>query len=118
MDRLSKKTKKARGIAKKKAPPPPIEKPLQYLNKEYLSDEKISELREQYRSFKPFPCIMLPNVLDEEFLNHVKEELYNEEMWYVKNNDLYTFAQTDDLKNTKLVRTPFAISCHQQFIRK
>lgn len=61
-----------------------------------------SHFQEEYADKTPFRYHVLKDVFDEGFLEEVKTELDDEE-WYPKNNDLYTFAQTDDLKNTKQV---------------
>ncbi|XP_068249664.1 prolyl 3-hydroxylase OGFOD1 [Palaemon carinicauda] len=48
---------------------------------------------------QPFKCMYMPQFLqDASFLNKVKEELSSLEM-YKKNNDLYKFKQTSDLKS-------------------
>lgn len=59
-------------------------------------------LQGEYSDKTPFRYHVLKDVFDEDFLEEVKTELDDEE-WYPKNNDLYTFAQTDDLKNTRQV---------------
>lgn len=50
---------------------------------------------------EPFFCCQLPTFLENEtFLNDLKDELLNLK-FYEKNNDLYKFHQSDDLKETK-----------------
>lgn len=77
--------------------------PLKYLNSDYLSAENAKKLAESFRKETPFPHASLSGFLDDAFLDKVKQELVKKEEWYIKNNDLYTFCQTDDLKNTKQV---------------
>lgn len=79
---------------------------LEYLNEKYRNSDHIKTIKEQYNETKNFRHAKLPNFLDEEFLNNVKEELFNEineEDWNPKNNDLYTFIQSNDLKHTETV---------------
>lgn len=79
---------------------------LQYLNEKYRSKDFIKTVKEQYNETKNFRHAKLQNFLDEEFLVKVKEELFNEineEDWNPKNNDLYTFIQSNDLKHSEKV---------------
>lgn len=72
------------------------------LNSDYLSSELVQTIKEDFLSHKPFSYTVLPSFLDEKFLEECAKELESEE-WFPKNNDLYTFLQTDDLKVTKKV---------------
>jgi Rps23 Pro-64 3,4-dihydroxylase Tpa1-like proline 4-hydroxylase len=67
------------------------------LNANYLTNELVETIRDDYKSHKPFNYTVLPSFMDESFLKEVAKELESEE-WFPKNNDLYTFLQTDDLK--------------------
>lgn len=73
------------------------------LNPAYLSDEHIDVIKEHYKSHTPFNYAVLPKFMDETLLKAAAAELEADE-WFPKNNDLYTFLQTDDLKITKKVR--------------
>jgi hypothetical protein len=75
----------------------------QLLNASYLTTELVETIRADFRSHQPFSYTVLPNFMDEAFLESVAAELEKEE-WFPKNNDLYTFLQTDDLKISKKVR--------------
>jgi hypothetical protein len=79
--------------------------PLRYLNSDYLSAENAKKIADSFKKEAPFPHASLSGFLDDAFLDKVKQELLKKEEWYIKNNDLYTFTQTDDLKNTKQVRS-------------
>lgn len=51
---------------------------------------------------KPFKCVRLKNfIANENFLHELKPEL-NELEFCPKNNDLYKFSQSQDLKNVKI----------------
>jgi hypothetical protein len=95
----------ARGQKKAKAAalPPPDSDVLKYLNKDYLSEEHAQKLKAEFAQ-KPFPHAGLTNFLDDGFLRNVKEQLVTNEEWFVKNNDLYSFAQTDALQKSQQVR--------------
>lgn len=73
------------------------------LNSDYLSSDLVETIRADYQSHKPFQYTVLPSFMDQDFLKAVAGELEKEE-WFPKNNDLYTFLQTDDLKISKKVR--------------
>lgn len=83
--------------------------PLQFLNKEYLSTETAAKIAENFKKETPFSYASLADFLDGAFLDKVKVELLKKEEWNMKNNDLYTFTQTDDLKHTTQVRPT---GCH------
>jgi hypothetical protein len=57
----------------------------------------MANLEEMFKSNQPFPHLSLQNFFDEEFLSKIRKEVlkmkFNE-----KNNDLYQFKQSDDLK--------------------
>lgn len=78
------------------------------LNSNYLTTELVETIRADYKSHKPFNYTVLPSFLDETFLKAVGAELEQEE-WFPKNNDLYTFLQTDDLKISKKVRFVYIV---------
>lgn len=73
------------------------------LNPKYLTSEHVDAIRAEHQAKKPFSYTVLPNFLDEKFLESCKTALSKEE-WFPKNNDLYTFLQTDDLKISENVR--------------
>ena len=78
------------------------------LNANYLTNELVETIRDDYKSHKPFNYTVLPSFMDESFLKEVAKELESEE-WFPKNNDLYTFLQTDDLKISEKVRYIFEL---------
>lgn len=73
------------------------------LNSDYLTTELVDTIRTDFREKKPFNYTVLPNFMDETFLESCAAALEKEE-WFPKNNDLYTFLQTDDLKVSQNVR--------------
>ena len=80
------------------------------LNADYLTTELVDTIRADYKSKKPFNYTVLPNFMDEAFLESCGAALEKEE-WFPKNNDLYTFLQTDDLKiSDKVRRIPLSLS--------
>jgi Rps23 Pro-64 3,4-dihydroxylase Tpa1-like proline 4-hydroxylase len=95
---------KPRGIGtkkQKKAAPAPLptfghEELLSLLNKPYQSLDGAKEAQ-IYSKNAPFPHINLKNFFDDNFLEQLKMDLLSERYWQ-KNNDLYQFLQTKDLK--------------------
>lgn len=85
-----------------------------YTSKEFRSKLKESYLTKVYTKYNaaefhgdPFPICILPKFInEEECLRRLKEELLDL-MFHEKNNDLYTFHQSDDLSD---VHTRY-ISC-------
>ncbi|XP_064626041.1 prolyl 3-hydroxylase OGFOD1-like [Lineus longissimus] len=81
------------------------------LNPQYVQPEFIHKLGESFQANcaytdetqtiiynDPFRCCVLPNFIkDERFLEGLKDELLDQ-IFYEKNNDLYKFQQTDDLR--------------------
>lgn len=64
---------------------------------------------------EPFKCIVIPNFLEDDgFLEDLKKELDYDIEYIPKNNDLYRFRQSDDLKNTDL---PAIKSVRECFLR-
>lgn len=80
------------------------------LNANYLTTELVDTIRTDYKSKQPFNYTVLPNFMDEAFLESCTAALEKEE-WFPKNNDLYTFLQTDDLKVSANVRTFSSLTC-------
>jgi len=74
------------------------------LNSDYLSSDLVETIRTDYLSHKPFHYTVLPSFMDPDFLKSVGAEL-EQDQWFPKNNDLYTFLQTDDLKISQKVRS-------------
>jgi hypothetical protein len=107
MKKNSGSTAKSQRKAKAASLPAPDPDVLKYLNKEYLSEENAQKIKAEFSKQTPFPHSGLPNFLDDAFLRNVKEQLTNGEEWFVKNNDLYSFAQTDALQNSDMVRSRF-----------
>src|SRR3990167_8253966 len=71
------------------------------LNSDYHDEGRQSELRDRFSQAKPFEHIFLENLVqDEEALGEVKCQLLDEQ-YFAKDNDLYRFIQTDDLRLTK-----------------
>lgn len=76
------------------------------INGRYDSPEIITTVREQYNSEPLFRHAILPDFFNDEFYENVKGELFkelNEDDWCPKNNDLYTFIQSNDLKHSETV---------------
>jgi hypothetical protein len=71
-----------------------------YINKKYLNptEAELAQIISEYKKGTPFNWIMMKNFLNEKFCEEVRKEVETLE-WYPKRNDLYTFFQTDDLKN-------------------
>src|SRR5256885_1446128 len=97
---------KPRGIGKKKKAPAPAPLPtyepeqlLKLLNKPYNTLESTKEFAVEYGKNAPYPHINLRNFFDDNFLEQLKLELMAEN-YSEKNNDLYQFLQTKDLKRS------------------
>jgi Rps23 Pro-64 3,4-dihydroxylase Tpa1-like proline 4-hydroxylase len=95
--------RKQRGIGGKKKKVAPIPVPtfehdqlLPLLNKQYQSLDGTKE-SQIYSKNGPYPHINLPNFFDDNFMEELKQELLGERYWQ-KNNDLFQFLQTKDLK--------------------
>eukprot|EP00128_Syssomonas_multiformis_P010743 Colp12_sorted_trinity150504_noHs@31550 len=86
-----------------------------YLNNDFYNDEfaaHFSKLLSGRSAFistsphepcvvtSPFVCASLPNFFNPDFLESIREEMLKE-TYYAKNNDLYDFIQTADLKASK-----------------
>ena len=70
------------------------------INARLFNRETVEEMKATFAAERPFPHALIRNFMDNDFLQRVKDELYEEE-FYQKKNDLYDFVQTDDLKNCK-----------------
>ena len=67
------------------------------INKDLFNPEKVAELKAEFKKNKPFPHLSIRNFVDSDYLTQVLDEIkildFNE-----KNNDLYYFSQSNDLK--------------------
>ncbi len=72
-----------------------------WINKEYLNDESISKLKKEFLENKPFFHFSIKNFLKEEkaieLLKHLQQEKF-----YLKDSDLFTFLQTNDIISTEV----------------
>jgi len=100
MKKIRKKSKKESAAKKPKLDQIKSLSPNEILNPLYTIipandiEEKIS-----YQNNIPFCHVALKNFTTHQFAVEALKQL-KEEKWFVKRNDLYTFRQTDDLKNT------------------
>lgn len=79
-----------------------IEEALHALNPDYMDAEVAGKIQVGYNDAKPFKYAYLHDFVDAKLLQAVQDELLGDE-WVERVNDLYSFAQTDDMKNTKKV---------------
>jgi prolyl 3-hydroxylase /prolyl 3,4-dihydroxylase len=63
-----------------------------------FDDARLEQMRDEFHSNSPFAHLAIPDMVDNQLLERVKEELYEEEFFH-KSNDLYDFVQTADLKS-------------------
>jgi Rps23 Pro-64 3,4-dihydroxylase Tpa1-like proline 4-hydroxylase len=89
----------------KKSLPPSL---TTWLNPDYLLSEKILALQKSFLKAKPYPHLQLPNFLKKEIASKLLKEL-KKEQFYLKESDLFTFFQTNDLISTK---NPFLQNVH------
>lgn len=71
----------------------------QWLSPLYLTDSFLIKSSKQYSSQKPFPHLVLHHFFLPDKLNKVISALQKED-FHLKEADLFTFYQTDDLKGT------------------
>ncbi|HLC52212.1 MAG: hypothetical protein A2639_01965 [Candidatus Staskawiczbacteria bacterium RIFCSPHIGHO2_01_FULL_34_27] len=69
----------------------------QWINQNYLAPEKLSQ---KFLNNKPFPYLELKDFFIKNKLIQVLKAL-SKESFYLKDSDLFTFFQTNDLKSTK-----------------
>lgn len=93
-----------------------------WINKEYLDEQKISDFQWKFVEARPFEHIYLDGFLKEDKANALREALLEEEFIH-KESDLFSFSQTNDLsesKNELLKRFYLFISSEEfaDFIRR
>ncbi len=71
-----------------------------WINPEYLKEDKIIEIRNNFLKAPYYPHLSLDNFLIEEKALKLYEALKNED-YYLEDHDLYQFLRTIDFKNTK-----------------
>ncbi|MCA9497143.1 MAG: 2OG-Fe(II) oxygenase [Nanoarchaeota archaeon] len=71
-----------------------------WINKNYLKEDKINELKEIFLKAEPFQHLSLNNFLNEEKAEKLLKEIKKEE-YYKEENDLYSFKRTIDFRNSK-----------------
>jgi len=71
-----------------------------WIQSNYSKKENINSLNQQFKTSKPFPHLVLRNFLKEEKATQILEALSKEE-FFLKNSDLFTLKQTNDLKGTE-----------------
>lgn len=70
-----------------------------WINPRYLPTLSLQKLYASFSSNKPFPHLVLPSLFLPEKLERVTKALQREN-FHLKDADLFTFYQTDDLKGT------------------
>ena len=70
-----------------------------WINKKYLTEKTISQLRAIFSSSQPFPHLELPAFFNTEKLFPLLQAL-GEETFILKEADLFLFSQTADLVGT------------------
>ena len=71
-----------------------------WLNSSYLTANSINTLQKKFKCAQPFPHLELPKFLKEEIASKLLKELEKEKS-YLKESDLFTFFQTNDLISTE-----------------
>ncbi len=72
----------------------------QWIAPQYLEDKKISLLKRQFSSVKPFPHIVLQDFFREEKANALRDALLSID-YEKKESDLFSFLQSADLRIVK-----------------
>ncbi|MBI3033395.1 2OG-Fe(II) oxygenase [Candidatus Woesearchaeota archaeon] len=65
-----------------------------------METTNIISLRKTFSNNKPFPYLIIPNSLEKQQAQKIKEALI-QETFYEKQSDLFKFKQTNDLASTK-----------------
>eukprot|EP00457_Paulinella_chromatophora_P004454 gb/GEZN01004466.1/.p1 GENE.gb/GEZN01004466.1/~~gb/GEZN01004466.1/.p1 ORF type:complete len:599 (-),score=165.67 gb/GEZN01004466.1/:136-1932(-) len=73
-------------------------KPRDLLNPDFFAQARTAALKADFTGATPFPHLHIPQFLEEAFAKKLLEELTRLE-YSLKRNDLFEFAQSDDLKS-------------------
>ncbi|RWS24061.1 prolyl 3-hydroxylase OGFOD1-like protein [Leptotrombidium deliense] len=85
-----------------------------------LDDSTLKENNENFETLNvPFKCHLFRNFIQEnDFLQSLRKELMEDVDYHLKNNDLYSFRQSDDFKNISFPNTTAIRSCLLNEARK